>query len=265
MKYAEQAKTHKIGLHAINIAKASRNSHCISISTYNRLTGNKTLDVLSYNHFKNCLKSINAKKYQFVSVVADLSDLVRCTAEPSQPRTGIISKRRGTRSSPNTQAKTARVLLAPVSHHRPWPRYSRIPRCSVSPYKTTPIPVCLYFLCEKDGKSMLEYHKYSCSKHFQVFLTEEQKNPSYLNTGEITHWAFTILLFNMINWEISGAASLCVIHLTGTTIEEMHSSKAVNSSIATANFITVHGISLVKNYCLWTCLTLPVLRFQLFY
>lgn len=60
--------------------------------------------------------------------------------------------------------------------------------------------------------------------------------------------SFTILLFNVENEEVPGAASPCVIHPTGTTTEERHSSKAVNSSIATANYITVHGTSRVKNY-----------------
>lgn len=45
------------------------------------MIGNTTLDVLNYNNFKNCSKSINA------SVVANLPDLVRCMAELSYATT----------------------------------------------------------------------------------------------------------------------------------------------------------------------------------
>lgn len=86
------------------------------------------------------------------------------------------------------------------------------------------------------------------------FCSLKDQETRHLNTVEIPQYgytaAFTIFLFNMENEAVPGAASPGMIHVTGTTIgEEKHSSKAVNSSIATEKFITVHGTSRVKNYC----------------
>lgn len=128
------------------------------------------------------------------------------------PEQGLFPRHRGQGSLP-ARIRNSPNTLAPVSHHKPWPRNSRIPRCSVSLHKTTLIPACPYFWCEKNVKSTLAYHKCSCSKHFQVLLAKGPKKqlPKHSeNTTVWLHWAFNLSLIQHGKWSsTTGCQSLC--------------------------------------------------------